>query len=106
MNNIKSPAGLLADIAEVCSVNMDRPVRELLYDINSPGRIQRRGYAATAEQLLMLVISMWQVDENSRFGLYDLGKNQMSECTVFRTKHAADEVSISHPDIVTVGFKL
>lgn len=88
---IQVPVGLFNDITEIYAINSDRPPSEMLAELNSPGRIQRRGYVVSEAQLLSLVIALWLVDERSRFCLYNYSDNELASTRVYDTALAAAE---------------
>lgn len=77
------PVGLHDEIVEVYREGGERPANELLAMLNTPGRIQRRGFPATIEQFLAVIIDTWRVDDDTRFFVYNVDLDEIAYSEVF-----------------------
>ena len=77
MTQFLPPVGLHAEIVEVFENGGERPANELMAMLNTPARIQRRGFPVRAGHLLAVVIDTWRIDEDTRFFVYDFDNESL-----------------------------
>ncbi len=71
------PAGLHDEIVEVYREGGERPAKELLAMLNTPSRIQRRGFPATTEHLLAIIIDTCRSSPNDSVGDNTMAKGKI-----------------------------
>ena len=103
-----APAGLHDEIIEVYREGGERPANELLAMLNTPGRIQRRGFPATIEHMLAIIISTWRINDDSRFIVYDFERKRISGNEVYASYDQAFDSAIAAigDDCIVVRFQI
>lgn len=107
MIQLLAPEGLYAEITEVYKNSGERPASELMAMLNSPGRIQTRGFPVTQDHLLAVIISNWRIDDDTRFFIYDTDGCEIASRDIYKDPHdAAADAGLQSNDCIVKRFQL
>ena len=103
---IEAHPGLRDEVIEIYQAMEGAKAHDIVVALNTPARVQQRGFQVRPEHLVAVLIDAWRIDDKSRFILYDFDEELVLGPEVYKDQQDASIDADMHNNVAVLRIQV